>query len=65
MTQLMFRCPKTDRLIPTHVDIDLADIDKLPDRITFSQCPHCRTVHGWTPKDTFVSEVIQIGRRKS
>jgi hypothetical protein len=63
LAQLMFRCPNTDRLIPTHVDIDLAEIDKLPDRITFTQCPHCRTVHGWTPKDTFVSEVVQIGRR--
>ena len=41
---------------------NLAEIDKLPDRVTFSQCPHCRTVHGWTPKDTFVSEDMQIGR---
>jgi hypothetical protein len=62
MTQLMFKCPKTKRLISTNVDIDLAEIDKLPDRVTFSQCPYCRTVHGWTPKDTFVSEGMRIER---
>ena len=59
MTQLMFKCPKTKRLISTNVDIDLAEIDKLPDRVTFTQCPHCHTVHGWTPKDTFVASGFQ------
>jgi hypothetical protein len=62
VTKLMFKCPKTNRLVPTQVDVDLAKIDELPDRVTFSQCPYCRTVHGWTPKDTFVSEDMQIGR---
>src|SRR5580704_15270356 len=64
LTQLMFKCPRTNRLVPTHVDIDLAEIDKLPDRVTFSQCPYCRTVHGWTPSESFVSEELQIGRPK-
>ena len=64
LTTLMFQCPKTKRLVSTSIDIDLADIDKLPDRVTFSQCPHCRTVHGWTPKDTFVSEGLQVRRPK-
>ena len=62
MTILMFQCPRTKRLVSTSVDVDLADIDKLPDRVTFSQCPHCRTVHGWTPKDTFVSEGMSVRR---
>ena len=59
MTQLMFKCPKTKRLVPTNVEIDLANIDKLPDRVTFSQCPYCRAVHGWTPNQTWVSKGIQ------
>ena len=63
MTRLMFKCPRTNRLVPTHVDIDLAEIDKLPDRVTFSQCPFCSTVHGWTPKDTWVSEGMKAGRQ--
>jgi hypothetical protein len=36
LTQLMFKCPKTKRLIPTHVDIDLAEIDTLPVAISSS-----------------------------
>ena len=62
MMRLMFKCPNTKRLVPTHVDIDLAEIDRLPDRVTFSQCLYCGTVHGWRPRETFVSEELQIGR---
>jgi hypothetical protein len=64
LTRLMFKCPNTERLVPTHVDIDLAEIDRLPDRVTFSRCLYCSTVHGWRPKETFVSEELQIGRPK-
>jgi len=64
LTRLMFKCPNTKRLVPTHVDIDLAEIDRLPDRVTFSRCLYCSTVHGWSPKETFVSEELQIGRPK-
>jgi hypothetical protein len=62
LTQLMFECPRTKRRVPTGIDIDLADIDKLADRVTFSRCPYCSTLHGWTPKDTFVSEDTQVPR---
>ncbi len=64
LTRLMFKCPNTKRLVPTHVDIDLAEIDRLPDRITFSRCLYCDTVHGWRPKETFVSEELPIGRSR-
>ena len=64
LMRLMFKCPNTKRLVPTHVDIDLAEIDRLPDRVTFSRCLYCSTVHGWRPKETFVSEELQIGRPK-
>ena len=64
LTRLMFKCPNTKKLITTHVDIDLAEIDRLPDRVTFSRCPYCSTVHGWRPKETFVSEELPIGRSR-
>ena len=64
VTRLMFKCPNTRRLVPTNVDIDLAEIDRLPDRVTFSRCLYCSTVHGWRPKETFVAEELQIGRPK-
>jgi hypothetical protein len=59
----MFKCPRTKKLVSTGINIDLPDIDKLPERVTFSQCPHCGTVHGWTPKDTWVSEGMQLKSR--
>ena len=48
--------PEIGETNPTHVDIDLAEIDKLPDRVTFTHCPYCRVLHGWSPTDTFVSD---------
>lgn len=64
MTHLMFKCPETKKLVRTGIDIDLAKIDKLPDRITFSQCPYCKKLHGWTPKDTWLSDGEQAGHQK-
>jgi hypothetical protein len=64
LTRLIFKCPNTKRLVPTHVDIDLAEIDRLPDRVTYSRCLYCDTVHGWRPKETFVSEELPIGRSR-
>jgi hypothetical protein len=63
VTKLMFECPRTKRLVPTSIDVELADIDKLPDRVTFSRCPYCSTLHGWKPKDTWVSEGMQALRQ--
>jgi hypothetical protein len=64
MTQLMFKCPKTKKLVRTGVNVDLTKIDKLPDKLTFSQCPYCNKLHGWTPKDTWLSDGEKAGHRK-
>jgi hypothetical protein len=40
LTKLMFECPRTKKLVPTSVDIDLADIDKLPPRFLNAPMPH-------------------------
>lgn len=55
---LMFRCPNTKNLVSTNIEIDPMEIDSLPDRLTFSQCGFCRAVHGWRPKDTFLSDGV-------
>ena len=59
MTQLLFKCPRIKGLVRTNLNIDLADIDKLPDRVTFSRCPYCSAVHGWRPNETWISEDVQ------
>jgi hypothetical protein len=53
---VMFKCPKTKKLISTGIEIDPMKIDSLPDRLTFSHCPFCGSSHGWAPKDTFLVE---------
>ncbi len=61
---LMFRCPKTKKLVSTGIDIDPMKIDSLPDRLTFSPCKFCGTAHGWTPKDTFLADGMPANPRR-
>jgi hypothetical protein len=61
---LMFRCPKTKKLVSTGVDIDPMKIDSLFDRRTFTQCHFCGIVHGWTPKDTFLADGMPANLRR-
>jgi hypothetical protein len=35
LTHLMFICPRTNRLAPTNVNINLAEIDRLPIELHF------------------------------
>ena len=61
---LMLRCPNTKKLVSTNIDIDPMKIDSLPDRLTFTQCHFCGTVHGWTPKDTFLADGMPANLRR-
>jgi len=62
--RLMFRCPSTKNLVYTNIDIDPIEIDSVPDKLTFSQCNFCGTVHGWRPKDTFLADGVLANLRR-
>ena len=56
MPILNVMCP--DKLRPFSTGIEIAEEkkDSLPNRTTFSQCPYCKIVHGWTPDAAFFGD---------
>jgi hypothetical protein len=55
------KCPKSGKEILTDIRLSAAsDLSKLLDVRRFTQCPSCKVVHGWTPKDAslWVSPII-------
>jgi hypothetical protein len=49
MPILNVMCPNKQRPFSTGLEIAEEKKDSLPNRTTFSQCPYCKIVHGWTP----------------
>jgi hypothetical protein len=56
-------CPNKHRPFSTGLEITAEKKDSLPNRITFSQCPFCKTVHGWTPNTAFFGDGKTAMRR--
>jgi hypothetical protein len=49
---VVIKCPKSGREISTGIRLTTAgDLSKLSEVRRFTQCPSCKVVHGWTPKD--------------
>jgi hypothetical protein len=47
---VLIQCPRTGRNISTGIRLTVADdLGKLSNVRRFTQCPHCKVVHGWTP----------------
>ena len=53
MPLLNIICPKKGRPFATGMDVDPKKKKPLADVKRFSQCPYCRILHGWMPKDAF------------
>jgi hypothetical protein len=56
MGQLVIRCPKTDRQIPTGYQADAAAFRQMPVFFAVTYCPICRTDHEWFARDASVLE---------
>jgi len=57
---LMIKCPDKGKEFSTGIEIEPKHARKLPDVLTFSQCPYCRAVHGWRVADARLHEDKQI-----
>ena len=56
-------CPKTLKNIPTGIRLtSAADLDKISPVRRFTQCPHCKAVHGWVPADASLEAIAVPGR---
>ena len=48
---VVIKCPKSGKEISTGIRLTTAgDLSKLSEVRRFTQCPNCKIVHGWTPK---------------
>ena len=56
MPILNVMCPKKHRPFSTGIEIAEEKKDSLPSRITLTQCPYCKIVHGWTPDTAFFGD---------
>jgi hypothetical protein len=57
---VLIKCPNTGKSIPTGIRLTCADdLGKISVVRRFSQCPHCKAVHGWTPADAAVEPAPQ------
>jgi hypothetical protein len=51
-------CPKTGRTISTGFQLTTAsDLSNLSDIRRFTQCRHCKVVHGWNPRDASLTVI--------
>ena len=51
--QLMIRCPKTGRVIPTGIAIDPASFVTSGMENNSTRCPACGEAHLWSKENTF------------
>jgi hypothetical protein len=59
---VLIRCPNTGRNISTGVRLTAADdLGKLSRARRFTQCPFCKTVHGWLPGDATLEAPASAG----
>ena len=52
MPRLFAMCPIKELRFDTGHEAN--DVRSLPNIQTFSQCPYCKKVHGWTPDEVFL-----------
>jgi hypothetical protein len=52
------RCPRTGRTISTGFQLTTAsDLRNLSDIRRFTQCAHCKVVHGWNPREASLTVI--------
>ena len=56
MPILNVMCPNKHRPFSTGIEIAEEKKDSLSNRTTFTQCPYCKIVHGWTPDAAFFGD---------
>jgi hypothetical protein len=56
MPRLHILCPIKHKPFATSVQTSVEHKASLPNIIKFSYCPHCLTLHGWTPDEAFFDE---------
>ena len=48
---VVIKCPKSGKEISTGMLTTAGDLSQLSEVRRFTQCPNCKVVHSWTPKE--------------
>jgi len=64
MGVLMIKCSDKGKEFSTGIEVEPEHVRKLPDVLTFTQCPYCRVVHGWRVADARLHDEEQILARR-
>jgi hypothetical protein len=56
MPFLRILCPIKKQSFATNIEISLEHKASLPNILKFSYCPHCHTLHGWSPDEAFFDD---------
>jgi hypothetical protein len=54
---VFIKCPETGKDISTGIQLTSGDLSKLPNIRRYTQCPHCRRLHGWMPNEAYPKQV--------
>ena len=56
MPFLRILCPIKKKSFATSVETSVEHKSSLPNILKFSYCPHCHTLHGWSPDEAFFDD---------
>src|SRR5215470_14549028 len=56
MPFLRILCPIKKKSFATSVETSIEHKSSLPNMLKFSYCPHCQTLHGWSPDEAFFDD---------
>lgn len=59
VAMVVFKCPETDREVPTGIMTDLARFYRLGDGDAVLRCPHCDQHHRWSRHDAYLSLTLK------
>jgi hypothetical protein len=58
MGVLLFKCPETGRTFSTGIQTDEDTVQKLPEVLTRSMCPHCGLEHLWWTREAILVDAL-------
>ncbi len=61
MGRIMIRCPATQRVIATGMEMDTAQFRQATVFFSRSYCPHCSSHHEWFAKEAWVEDLSLRG----
>jgi hypothetical protein len=58
MGVLLVRCPRTGKTFSSGIQADQDTVQKLPQALTRSRCPHCASEHLWWTREAILADAI-------